>query len=129
MRPSHDVTLQLVLASDFGYFEVRRSALKLPKGHYKCKTCRKIFRYESKNVVRCQLCRIADAKDLRRLLPDLISDQGGLCACCGMRLPAPMTAEIHVDHIYPRSRGGTDERGNLQALCSTCNRRKNASLP
>jgi len=28
---------------------------------------------------------------------------------------------LHVDHIVPRSRGGTDGLGNYQTLCSTCN--------
>lgn len=33
---------------------------------------------------------------------------------------------LEIDHITPISKGGTDERGNLQTLCRTCNRRKGA---
>ena len=31
---------------------------------------------------------------------------------------------MDVDHILPRSRGGTDRRDNLQLLYSGCNRSK-----
>jgi 5-methylcytosine-specific restriction enzyme A len=41
------------------------------------------------------------------------------CRLCGR--PA-----VTVDHIVPRSRGGIDERSNLQPLCSVCRRRKDA---
>lgn len=30
----------------------------------------------------------------------------------------------HVDHIVPRARGGTDDRSNLQGLCSSCHSSK-----
>lgn len=30
----------------------------------------------------------------------------------------------HVDHITPRSRGGTDDMDNLQAMCQTHNLKK-----
>ena len=32
----------------------------------------------------------------------------------------------HVDHIIPRSRGGSEERSNLQALCRECHDGKSA---
>lgn len=36
--------------------------------------------------------------------------------------------DLEVDHIVPRSRGGTDDLDNLQTLCRTCNRRKGNRL-
>ena len=63
------------------------------------------------------------------LLP-LVEEQRGLCgnpkkdpSCkgCGAYLYSfPVTA-VHIDHIMPQSRGGSDDRANLQALCSYCN--------
>ncbi len=33
---------------------------------------------------------------------------------------------VHVDHIYPKELGGSDDFGNLQALCAACHGRKTA---
>ena len=65
----------------------------------------------------------------RRLLPELIEAQAGLCGICGEVLPSRITAEIHVDHIIPVSAGGSNERENLQAAHAVCNMRKNDSVP
>ena len=98
-----------------------------PNRRRNCKTRGKEFRYESKEVVRCQSCREADLRGLRCYLPRLISDQKGMCGICNKALPGQISAEIHVDHIHPKSRGGTDDLGNLQATHVFCNRKKNDS--
>jgi diadenosine tetraphosphate (Ap4A) HIT family hydrolase len=46
---------------------------------------------------------------------------GGRCALCGITKDE---YPLDVDHIIPRSLGGTTERANLQALCAKCNRTK-----
>ena len=43
------------------------------------------------------------------------------CALCGV---SSSERRIEVDHIVPRSRGGTNDISNLQALCDECNRGK-----
>jgi len=40
------------------------------------------------------------------------------CVECGA---TKETAILHVDHIIPKSEGGTDELDNLQTLCEKCN--------
>jgi len=38
------------------------------------------------------------------------------------------TADLTIDHIWPRARGGTNEESNLQTLCRPCNCRKGARV-
>jgi hypothetical protein len=42
------------------------------------------------------------------------------CCACG-RSAAKHGVVLHVDHIVPRSKGGTDDASNLQTLCLKCN--------
>ena len=51
----------------------------------------------------------------------LFGQQEGRCSGCKMDFPYKV---FEVDHIVPRSRGGTDHIENLQLLCSQCNRIK-----
>lgn len=45
----------------------------------------------------------------------VIERDGSACVACGE------TESLHVDHILPRSRGGTHELDNLQTLCAPHN--------
>ncbi len=51
----------------------------------------------------------------------LYGEQEGVCVGCETHFPFRV---MEVDHILPRSRGGTDHPDNLQLLCSGCNRSK-----
>lgn len=64
---------------------------------------------------------------LERQLADA---QAWLCFFCEQ----PMTythrrlapTDVTVDHLHPRSRGGSNDRSNLVAACRACNLRKGA---
>lgn len=45
-----------------------------------------------------------------------------LCQPCQRK--SKVTAATEVDHILPKSQGGTDEGDNLQAICSACHKAK-----
>jgi hypothetical protein len=44
-----------------------------------------------------------------------------VCQLCGV---GPKDEVLEVDHIIPRSKGGTNNPDNLQVLCTRCNRGK-----
>lgn len=56
---------------------------------------------------------VGDIKEILKL-------QRGRCAYCRRRL----RDDYHVDHIIAVTRGGSNDRSNLQILCPTCNHRK-----
>jgi 5-methylcytosine-specific restriction endonuclease McrA len=35
---------------------------------------------------------------------------------------------LEADHVAPFTRGGTDDIGNIQPLCGSCNRKKFVSI-
>ena len=49
-----------------------------------------------------------------------------VCQYCGKRFP---TSELSLDHVMPRSRGGTSAWTNLVCACTGCNARKGARTP
>jgi hypothetical protein len=55
--------------------------------------------------------------------PFLLRHFGRKCAQCGSR-----EEPLHIDHIIPLARGGTNDALNLEVLCKTCNLRKGSSL-
>ena len=51
----------------------------------------------------------------------LFGQQEGLCNGCKGTFPFKL---YEVDHVVPKSKGGTDHLGNLQLLCGHCNKIK-----
>ncbi len=60
----------------------------------------------------------------RRLRKLIIKRDKGLCQSCLIKGLAQ--AGTHVDHITPKSQGGTNAMNNLQLLCKPCHQRKTA---
>ena len=49
---------------------------------------------------------------------DIWKKTNGLCAHCGK---AVSSTNQTIDHIIPKSKGGTDDRRNILPLCRACN--------
>ncbi|QBI56855.1 HNH endonuclease [Streptomonospora litoralis] len=73
------------------------------------------------------------------LRAEVLARDGFTCRSCGWK-PGDMVPSkpgggrslyrgLEMDHIRPRSRGGSDNPGNLQVLCTTCNARKGDRQP
>ncbi len=43
------------------------------------------------------------------------------CVICGRSPANSVGLELHIDHIEPWSKGGSNEEHNLRSLCSDCN--------
>ena len=48
-------------------------------------------------------------------------EHGGRCVYCGLEAP---DEEQTLDHIVPRSKGGTSSQDNLRPCCRNCNTKK-----
>jgi 5-methylcytosine-specific restriction endonuclease McrA len=56
-----------------------------------------------------------------RRISNLIARDGPKCYLCGRTLDR---SQYHIEHIIPRSRGGTNHPSNLAVACVPCNYRK-----
>lgn len=58
-------------------------------------------------------------------IAEIMLMQGRKCAYCKV----PLNKSYHVDHIIPLSKGGRNDRRNLQILCVRCNLSKSKLDP
>ena len=59
---------------------------------------------------------------LASVIKKLYDQQDGVCPLCGE--PIDIGGKWEVDHVIPHSRGGGNERENLQLVHQKCNRSK-----
>ena len=55
------------------------------------------------------------------LKDELMKRQNRICTYCGYRR---MATSMDIDHMIPVSRGGSNDKSNLQVICRKCNLRK-----
>ena len=75
-----------------------------------------------------QTARFYSGRQWKELRYDALRNTGGCCCCCGAR--ASDGAQLHVDHIKPRSKYPElqYDLDNLQILCRDCNMGKSKLL-
>lgn len=78
---------------------------------------------------------LAAARMMSKELRAYVLDRDGFtCQMCGAVAGEPHPADptrktrLHIGHIIDKSMGGTDELGNLRAICSICNEARNLTL-
>jgi 5-methylcytosine-specific restriction endonuclease McrA len=77
------------------------------------------------NKVRC----IHNAKQRQHTVQRLAAMYGYICWYCGADISGTAALKLRLDHIVPRSKGGTNEGSNLALACEVCDGAKaNMSL-
>lgn len=57
----------------------------------------------------------------------IYEEQNGKCAYCGISIYFDIPHDVHIDHIQPLSRGGSNWPSNLALACADCNHSKSNS--
>ena len=90
-----------------------------------CKSCGRVFK--DSNFKICPYCgnqlsaRLGRQPIPRKLRHQVFQRDGYRCRECGA---TNKETRLHVDHITPVAKGGTNDLSNLQTLCEECNRAK-----
>lgn len=90
-----------------------------------CKSCGRVFKNSDFRI--CPYCgnqlstRTGRQPIPRKLRHEVFKRDGYRCRECGA---TNKETRLHVDHIKPVAKGGTNDLSNLQTLCEECNRAK-----
>lgn len=90
-----------------------------------CQDCGRVFK--DSNFKLCPYCgnqlstRAGRQSIPRKLRHQVFQRDGYRCRECGA---TNKQTRLHVDHIVPVARGGTNDLSNLQTLCEECNKAK-----
>lgn len=90
-----------------------------------CKNCGRVFKDSDFKI--CPYCgnqlsiRVGRQPIPRKLRHIVFQRDGYRCRECGA---TNKQTRLHVDHIVPVAKGGTNDLSNLQTLCEECNRAK-----
>lgn len=89
-----------------------------------CATCG--LELTNRHKKRCDVC-INIKKVTTRLRFEVFKRDGFKCTYCG-RNPKEDDIKLHVDHVIPLSKQGTNEIKNLTTSCQDCNLGKSNNL-
>lgn len=90
-----------------------------------CKECEKPGA-AARHAARRALEKASSGRYSQEDVREMMFLQHGRCRGCGKSL---VVKGYHVDHVVPLSRGGRNDRSNLQLLCPSCNLMKSDRLP
>jgi 5-methylcytosine-specific restriction endonuclease McrA len=84
------------------------------------------YELQAPRVIRLVSCDRGPRQGLRFNRRNVFARDGNLCQYCGRHFP---TSELSLDHVVPRSRGGTTSWENIVCACVACNVRKGGRTP
>jgi 5-methylcytosine-specific restriction endonuclease McrA len=77
-------------------------------------------------IVRLVLYDRLPRKDVKFNRRNIFARDGGRCQYCGHKFPS---SELSLDHVIPRSQGGSTTWDNIVCSCLKCNVRKGGRTP
>lgn len=80
--------------------------------------------YPIPNIIRVKKMIRPRLRGLRLSRRNVFKRDGHMCAYCGRK-----TYDLTLDHVVPRSRGGSNTWDNLVSACQTCNHKKANRTP
>lgn len=66
-----------------------------------------------------------NTKQKRSKTKKLITEYGSVCWWCGSNL---LREQVTIDHLRPKSKGGSHNLENLRIACKSCNEKRRDSL-
>lgn len=84
------------------------------------------FEIQVPRVIRLLFYDRLPSRSLRLNRHTIFARDGHSCQYCGRRLPS---AQLSVDHVIPRSRGGQTTWDNVVCACIVCNIKKGGRTP
>jgi len=114
-RPVQDLALVL---------KMRLQASAASRGERWCWRCRRSLPDHQVNGGSCESCAyVTDYRAVRNMVWDR---DYGRCYLCGCRVNP---SDWHLEHMIPKTLGGTDDARNLAVACPGCNLQKGVMTP
>lgn len=88
-----------------------------------CRVCNKIFKTNVKNTMLCSKECSEKVNINKFVLFNVFERDNFRCAYCG-KTSYEDGVKLIVEHIFPRSKGGTNDNHNVITACNDCNSRK-----
>jgi len=105
--------------------EVSEYRAKYEREHHEWIRCVK-FELAVPRIIRLLIYDRLPKQDVKFTRRNIYARDRSRCQYCGKKFP---TTELSLDHVVPRSRGGTNGWTNIVCCCVRCNVRKGGRMP
>ena len=78
-----------------------------------------ILREKAKWIGNNTLQLLISPEDKKQLRNQLIAESNRVCYICGKMIPQDQYPTL--DHVYPKSKGGSEQKHNQRCCCKLCN--------
>gem|GEM_PF-3126023 len=86
------------------------------------RACKLVKRNSAEWIADNQIKLLVNKDDRKKLRKEIEIESKRICYICGTKIP--LETPITLDHVNPKSNGGSDEKGNIRCACKRCNDNK-----